>query len=159
MVWVVRDFRDEHRQALDWLNQRTSEQTEFWGVVVRAVRIGDSDPASVFEVVSRPNTFRKIRISSGASGAQSASQRAYYSFWPRVVDRLRDEYKLTSRRNSTTANWIDFSSGIPGVRRNVSFSKQGARVELYLDTEDRVSTKSLYDLLHDNRTRLQDAHW
>ena len=39
MVWIVKDFRDEHRQALDWLNQRTGEETEFYGVVVRAVRI------------------------------------------------------------------------------------------------------------------------
>ena len=71
MVWIARDFRDEHRQALDWLNQRTSEETEFWGVVVRAVKIGNSAPAPIFDVVSRPNTFRKIRISSGASGLKA----------------------------------------------------------------------------------------
>ena len=71
MVWVVREFRDEHRQALDWLNQRTGIETEFYGVVVRAVRIGDSPPAYAFDVVARPSTFRKTSVNrienSGAS--------------------------------------------------------------------------------------------
>lgn len=157
MVWVVRDFRDEHRQALDWLNQRTSEQTEFWGVVVRAVRIGSSAPASVFEVVSRPNTFRKSRIGGGASGTQSASQQAYFAFWPRVLDKLRNVPGLTSRRDSTTASWIAFSSGIRGVGRNLSFSKQGARVELYLDRGDKELNKSLFEFLQGRREQLEAA--
>ncbi len=157
IVWVVKDFRDEHRQALDWLNQRTNEQTEFWGVVVRAVRIGDSAPASVFEIVSRPNTFRKIRVSSGASGAQSASRQAYFAFWPRVIDRLREDFELTSRRESTTASWIAFSSGIPGVGRNLSFSRQGARVELYLDRGDKELNESLFDFLSRHQEQLDDA--
>ena len=28
MVWIVKEFRDEHRQALDWLNQRTRSPSE-----------------------------------------------------------------------------------------------------------------------------------
>lgn len=27
IVWLTREFRDEHRAALEWLNQRTDEQT------------------------------------------------------------------------------------------------------------------------------------
>ena len=29
VVWIARDFRDEHRAALDWLNERTDDDTEF----------------------------------------------------------------------------------------------------------------------------------
>ena len=42
VIWVTRHFRDEHRQALDWLNQRTGEETQFFGVVVELWQIGDS---------------------------------------------------------------------------------------------------------------------
>lgn len=55
VVWVTREFRDEHRQALDWLNQRTDGNTEFFGVVVELWRIGDSLPAPHFNLVSVPN--------------------------------------------------------------------------------------------------------
>ena len=159
MVWVVKDFRDEHRQALDWLNQRTSEETEFWGVVVRAVRIGDSSPAAVFEIVSRPNTVIKSRVVSGQSGDPSPKGQAYLAFWPRVLDRLRDEHKLTSKRSSTTKSWMGFASGIHGVGCNVSFSAQGARVELYLDKGRGYEelTKHLFDILHGQRERIEEA--
>ena len=40
VVWLTREFRDEHRQALDWLNQRTGEDTQFFGVVVELWSIG-----------------------------------------------------------------------------------------------------------------------
>lgn len=157
MVWVVKDFRDEHRQALDWLNQRTGEETEFWGVVVKAVRIGDSAPASVFEVVSRPNTVIKSRVVSGQSGDPSPKGQAYLAFWPRVLDRLRDEHKLTSRRSSTTKSGMSFASGIQGVGRHVGFSTQSARIEVYLYKGDKDTNKRLFDSLYAQRERIESA--
>ena len=62
IVWLTGDFRDEHRAALDWLNQRTGEDTEFFGVVVELWRIGDSLPAPHFKLVATPNEWRKSQI-------------------------------------------------------------------------------------------------
>ena len=59
IVWVTREFRDEHRQALDWLNQRTGEDTQFFGVVVELWRIAGSPPAPHFKLVAIPNGWRK----------------------------------------------------------------------------------------------------
>ena len=39
IVWLTREFRDEHRQALDWLNRRTDKDTEFFGIVVELLKI------------------------------------------------------------------------------------------------------------------------
>lgn len=39
VVWLVREFRPEHRATLDWLNHRTGEDTAFFGVVVEAWKI------------------------------------------------------------------------------------------------------------------------
>ena len=54
IVWLTREFRDEHRQALDWLNQRTDQDTQFFGVVVELWRIGDSPYAPHFNLVVTP---------------------------------------------------------------------------------------------------------
>ena len=45
VVWVANPFREEHRQALDWLNQMTDEAVRFFGVEMEILRIGDSLPA------------------------------------------------------------------------------------------------------------------
>ncbi len=45
IVWIAKEFRDEHRAALDFLNGRTGEDTEFFGVAVELWKIENSRPA------------------------------------------------------------------------------------------------------------------
>jgi len=59
VVWLLPSLASEHRAALDWLNERTGEDVHFFGVEVSVVRIGESLPAPVFSVVSRPNEWQK----------------------------------------------------------------------------------------------------
>src|SRR4029453_13226344 len=41
IVWIATAFREEHRQALDWLNENTGEQAHFFGIELQVVKIGD----------------------------------------------------------------------------------------------------------------------
>src|SRR5437762_8950858 len=42
IVWVAERFTEEHRATLDWLNERTDEKINFFGLEVELWRIGDS---------------------------------------------------------------------------------------------------------------------
>ncbi|WP_158558186.1 hypothetical protein [Spongiactinospora gelatinilytica] len=44
---VVHGFRDEHRAALEWLNAVTDENTRFFGVEIRLVRVGEFGAGAV----------------------------------------------------------------------------------------------------------------
>src|SRR5699024_2637582 len=59
IVWVATRFREEHRAALEWLNERTDERTRFFAVTIELVRIGDSMPAPRLTLVVRPNDWGK----------------------------------------------------------------------------------------------------
>jgi hypothetical protein len=48
VVWVSANFTEEHRAALDWLNEITDERINFFGLEVELWRIGNSDVAPKF---------------------------------------------------------------------------------------------------------------
>jgi len=59
IVWIADRFTDEHRAALDWLNEVTKEDILFFGLEVELWRIGDSPVAPKFNIVSKPNQWTK----------------------------------------------------------------------------------------------------
>jgi Domain of unknown function (DUF4268) len=80
-VWVAEKIRDEHRAAVDWLNRITGEGYAFFGVEVRAVRIGDSLPAPLFEVVAKPNDWSKIITPAQPAASLSDSAASNIAYW------------------------------------------------------------------------------
>jgi hypothetical protein len=52
VIWITRDARQEHANALNWLNEFTDKR--FYLVQLSAIRIGKSDPAPQFTVVCKP---------------------------------------------------------------------------------------------------------
>lgn len=111
IVWLTADFQDEHRAALDWLNQRTGEDTEFFGVVVEAWKIGKSRPAPYFRVVAAPNAWSKssAKNKNGSSVGGSGRAEKYRAFFQGVVDALRDQHQFTHVKTARARSWRDDS--------------------------------------------------
>src|SRR5690606_23759698 len=57
IVWIAERFTDEHRAALDWLNEITDGEFNFFGLEVELWRIGDSPLAPKFNLASKPNDW------------------------------------------------------------------------------------------------------
>ena len=117
VVWISPEFRDEHRQALDWLNHHTDADTEFFGVVLELVQIEDSPVAVNFRLVAFPNTWsrqKKFRI----EGSESLSERrlAYQAFFQALIDELRTKHQFTNAKVGQPENWFMFPAGISGMR-------------------------------------------
>jgi len=156
MIWVAQELREEHRQALDWLNQHTDSQTEFFGVVVELFRIDDSRPAYNFEVVAKPNQWSKGRPNTGSARQPSQRQEAYRSFFQSLINKLRDEHRFTNARVAQPQGWYAFSTGKSGLANAAVFAQgKKVRVELYIDTGDYEENKRLYDGLFDQREEIE----
>ena len=152
IIWIAEDLREEHRQALDWLNQRTDSNTEFYGVVVELLTVDGSRPAPHFKLVAFPNEWSPVKIESRDVSPRAE---AYRGFFQRLIDRLREEYAFTGARKGQPNSFYFFSSGFNGIKYGASFVQGNrARVELYLDRQKEFN-ESLFDELAAERESIQ----
>ena len=157
VVWIAAEFRDEHRQALDWLNQRTDATTEFFGIVVEALQIDDSRPACNFRLVAFPNDWRKTNVPT-AGTKPSVRGEAYQAFFQALIDELRTKHKFTQARKGQPQNWYTFSSGVPGIGYSVVFALGNrVRTEAYIDNGEASWNKAMFDNLYGRREEIEAA--
>jgi hypothetical protein len=86
IVWIARQFTEEHRAAMDWLNNSTREGIDFFGLEIELWRIGSSPMAPKFNIVSKPNDWtRTTRPPDVSEGEQSHLQ-----FWTQFARHLEE---------------------------------------------------------------------
>lgn len=163
IVWIAREFREQHRQALDWMNERTDERTRFFGVQLEVVRIGSSVPAPNFKVVSAPNDWQKwARQAGGATPAVTPRQSLYADFWARLIERVARDHPSWTRRRSlagNTQNWLDFPSPFRPAYYAMSFARGGRlRHELYIDRGSPEASEQLYRQLYAERESIEQRY-
>ena len=155
IIWVAKDFRDEHRQALDWLNQRTDENTEFFGVVVEVWKIDGSRPAPHFNLVATPNEWQREAAEKVRMSNVSDKSMRYKSFFQKLIDRLRQK-QFTTARKAPPKSWCTFSSGYGPRAQYVASFNLGRRVgvEIYMNS-DMDSNKILFDQLMERKKAIE----
>ena len=154
VIWVTTDFRDEHRAALDWLNQRTEDSLEFYGVEIGAVKIGTSGPAPLFRLAAFPNSWSKRAPSSTQPVSERGDQ--YRRYWKPLLERLNREDGWGVRTDNT-ASWFSAGSGISEIWRTMSFyvRNREVAVELSLQTPNKDWNKSFFDLLKESQEEIE----
>ena len=60
IVWIVKKARNEHRQAIDWLNEHTDSELNFFLIEMELWKIGNSDVAPKFQIICQPNDWTKM---------------------------------------------------------------------------------------------------
>lgn len=138
IIWIVRHANDEHKAAIDWLNSRTRNSTGFFLCEVKLFRIGDSEPAVKFEVISRPNNWAKEvrKISEDASNIEKLR----FDYWNAFQDYAFDggsnpKFAASYRRWQTSSNYgVVFGTGRPGV--SIIIAKTRDDIEAGLNIAD-----------------------
>lgn len=157
IVWLAKNFRDEHRQALDWLNQRTDEDTEFFGVGIEVWKIGDSLPAPHFNVLSAPNEWGQEIKSKVRDANKSERNQRYEAFFQKLADVLT-ERGFTNARTARAQSWLSFSAGhAQRVLYGAVFGHENtARVEVYIRHTDQEWNKDLFDRLMEQKDAIEN---
>lgn len=145
VIWVVKHAREEHKAAVEWLNNHTDDKIGFFLCEIKLFQIGDSQIAPSFTVVERPNDWTK-EIRKTASANSTQQQRLEY--WQAFNDYAFSDAnfsRIFNKRKPTTDHWMDFSIGSSACHIAVSQiqKRKAVDVELYIN-DDKELFKSLF---------------
>lgn len=134
IIWIVKRARDEHRQAIEWLNQHTDENIGFFLVEIELWAIDNSLPAPKFNVIERPNDWAKtMKIADGLS----ATQKLQLEFWSAFADFAASKPELQPhfrKRKPLAQHWYAQSVGTSLYEAifSVNSQKKVVSAEIYI---------------------------
>jgi hypothetical protein len=144
VIWIAPAFTEEHRAALDWLNEITPESVNFFGVEIELWRIGDSVPAPKFNLVCLPNDWSKAVQASAQRRELSDKQKMQLAFWTGFHAYMEGKSAIRCSKPGPQL-WMNHSLGLRGCHLNSVISsydsttnKAGGelRIDVYLDSDE-----------------------
>ena len=154
IVWVVKDVRDEHRQAIDWLNEHTDESIEFYLVQVELWQIQSSHFTPKFEIISKPNDWTKAVRSATDTGELTDTKVKQLEFWNRFKEYAKRRQTKLHLQKSYPQHWTNISIGSSDAHVALTInSREGSLgAELYIP-----DNKELYAKLLQHKDEIEDG--
>lgn len=131
IVWIASEFRDEHRAALDWLNAITDESVHFFGIVVKAVRIGSSPPAPWLELVVKPNEWTEVSRRAERSSSLTDSEERYLRFWEGFLNSEFAAADAFRGKKPNARHYLVLASGVGGCWIGLNIQRRKIYADLY----------------------------
>lgn len=153
VVWIVKEAREEHRSAIEWLNNNTNSNVNFFLIEIHAYKIGNSDPAPMFQVVEQPNDFIKNNKSTNRDESMNKSQSQRIEFWNQFNNVVIDRGKPFNIRKATTDHWYNIAIGTSDAHIDITLVNKDSLigVELYI-----TDNKELFDKLYSRKDEIEE---
>ena len=156
IIWIVKRARDEHKQAIEWLNNHTDDKCAFFLIEIELWRIGKSEPAVKFNIVERPNDWAKS-MKKSVSLSQTGGQRK--NFWQQFIEYNQTVNGVYAKSTPTSDTWIGKSiKGIPGTGVNLVITKDSCRIEAYINSGNQDKNKSIFDALISQKDAIEQEY-
>ena len=173
VVWVARDFDEAHLSAIRWLNENTAADFSFFAVRVSVVKISDSPPVPIFEVMERQSDWdEEIRaVAQPERENRDLSPQGSFNrdFWTHYADRhpndgvrsgfagYNPQYRVpgtdfTIRRFHARRKYVGLWVITPGAG---SFYSEQPQVEPYLPALAQELGRDPYHMLSSAHTQLE----
>lgn len=157
VIWVAESFRTEHVAALEFLNQHTTDELDFFAVEVELWRIGDSPMAPSFNVVVKPNDWAKTgQQNAKAAAATTPTKQRQLKFWTAWQAWLQDKGSTLKTQKPLPQHWTNIALGRSGIHLGVTLNSRERRlgVEVYIDHEN---SKAMFKQLKTRQAAIDQA--
>lgn len=115
VIWIAANFTEEHKKALDWLNDHISNSISFYGVSLELWSIDDSKPAVRFNVVSQPTEIIKQTAISKSTESLTPARKLQLEFWSEFREKLKIHPEIPSVQTARPQYWYNVSLGRSGI--------------------------------------------
>ncbi|RYZ84702.1 MAG: DUF4268 domain-containing protein, partial [Proteobacteria bacterium] len=150
-IWISKDPRQEHVNAVNWLNKETS--LNFYLLKVEAISIDNSKPAPLFQVICRPD--EDIRTAAAAASELTERGRFNIEFWSEMNKKCEKVLPGFSVRKPLKYSFHSQASGRGGFNFSFIGGSKFYAVDLYIDTNDGDLNESLLKQLESNRKSIE----
>ena len=153
VVWIVKEAREEHRSAIEWLNNNTNSNINFFLIEIHAYKIGNSDNAPMFQVIEQPNDFIKNNKSINSNDTMNKSQSQRLEFWNQINNVLVERGKPFNVRKATTDHWYNVAIGTSDAHIDITLVNKDSviGVELYI-----TDNKEFFDKLYQRKDEIEN---
>lgn len=76
-------MREEHKSAIEWLNNHTDNDTNFFLCEIKLYCIDNSYPAVKFEIAESPNNWQKVVKKENSA---NSTEQKRYDYWVAFQD-------------------------------------------------------------------------
>ena len=152
IIWIVSDVREEHRRAVDWLNEHTDENTNFFLVKMELWQIGESPFAPKFQIESKPNDWAKIIKKSSSQSNITEGKLLQLNFWNAFKEYANNNGTKLKLRNTAPQHWYDISLGSADAHISLTVNVRQPVIgcEIYIS-----ESKNLYKHLEDKKGEIE----
>jgi hypothetical protein len=151
IIWVAERITEEHRAALDWLNQITGDKFAFIGLEIELWCIGESPVAPKLNIVSSPNDWaRTVQSSAQRSAPLIDVKQTQLNFWTAFKEYMEQQRSFMRCQKPLPYHSITYSIGRSGFRLATIASGWDSvtyawapeiRVDLVIDAKDSTNTR------------------
>ena len=158
IVWVAAKFRDEHREALDWLNKITDDTFQFFGLEVELWKIGNSPAAPKFNVVSKPNDWsRSVRKAATQIATETLTETKVIQlkYWTGFREYLISESSIVKPQKPYPQHWANYKIGKVGFVLGALLNSRENSIGIELYMNDNYA-KAYFGLLSEQKESIHE---
>lgn len=136
VIWICKSVTEEHRKAIDWLNEISEEGIDFFALEIELWKVDESSPAPKFNIVCSPNEWAKS-VKGGARKPYSDTELIREEFWRGLKDYMLSKNTSVKPRKPRAQHWYDLAIGRSGFTISLTINTQRNMLgcELYIDNE------------------------
>lgn len=153
IIWIAAKFRDEHREALDWLNETTHDSVRFFGIEIELWKIGSSPAAPNFKIISQPNDWANdVRESANAITDFSRSQQLRLKYWTGLRDYLQENKSKLRTQKPGRDHWYNFSIGTSLAHLSALLITREDKIGVEVQVKTERAKEIYADLIKDKQS-------